>query len=60
MELSLLASILMALIGCGYAHAAGAGYVLASQQGRSNRYSVIRSLAAIVCIGLAVHFARSA
>jgi hypothetical protein len=49
---------LLALIAVATAHTAGAGYVLAHQSGKSSKWAIVRTLASLALIGLAVNLAR--
>ena len=55
MNTTVLASCLLAVIGCATAHSAGAGYVVAAREERSSKYAVLRSIISILLIGLAIN-----
>lgn len=54
----ILVAALLALIAIGTAHTAGAGYVLAHQSGKSSRWAIVRTVAALALMALAVNIAR--
>jgi TctA family transporter len=48
----------VALIAIGTAHIAGAGYVIAEGNGKSNRSAIVRSVISVALVLLAIHLKR--
>lgn len=58
MSINTIVSCVLAMIAIGTAHTAGAGYVLASQSGASDKWPIVRTAIAIALVLLAIYLAR--
>lgn len=54
MSINTIVSCVVAIIAIGTAHTAGAGYVLASQSGASDKWSIVRTVISIALVLLAI------
>ena len=57
MSMNLIVAGAVGLISLGTAHTAGAGYVLASQSGKSSRWAVVRTIFSLALAALALRLA---